>query len=126
MTVDALHRLLAVTAQADEALIDVAGRMRFNDVASVVITDGRYVAGILTERDLIKAVADGADLQEATVADYMTPHPAVITADADVIDAARVMARMGVAHLPLVDEEGFVGVVSIRDVVLDLTALVDR
>ncbi len=126
MQVEAVHRVLAVTATRDEPLVDVASRMRFNDVGSVVITDGRYVAGILTERDLIRAVAEGADLSAATVSEYMTPDPAVIRGDAEMLEAAGVMARIGVAHLPIVDDDGFVGVVSIRDVVLDITELVAR
>jgi CBS domain-containing protein len=111
---------MTVIANEWESLAEAASRMRFNDVGSAaVITDGSLV-GILTERDLARAIADGADPRRVTVADYMSPDPTVIEVDAEARDAARVMADAGFRHLPVVSEGAFVGLISMRDLLTEL------
>lgn len=120
MKIEAFYSSMTVIAHEWESLVDAASRMRFNDVGSAaVIRDGK-VAGILTERDLTRALADGTDATVATVSDYMTPDPIVISPDTDAKEAARMMTDMGVRHLPVVEEDWLVGLVSARDILIEL------
>jgi len=83
--------------------------------ASIVSDFGRLV-GILTERDLLKAVAARTHSSEARVREWMTANP--ITADESMTaeDAAKVMLDNGFRHLPVVGGERPIGIVSMRAV----------
>jgi CBS domain-containing protein len=121
MYVRALARPFTVIAKSNETLIDIANRMRFNDVGSaVVLDDSGEVAGIITERDLVHAIADGADLDVTTASGYMTSDPIVVAPEVECVVAATHMARQGIAHLPVVDGSRLAGVISQRDLVAEL------
>jgi CBS domain-containing protein len=109
-------RLLSVEPQT--SLAQVAKRMRVDDADSVaVMSEGRLV-GIITERDLVRAIADGIDPQQTKAEVVMTADPATVTADEEVAVVAVKMMRLGVRHLPVVDAEGSpVGLISARDLV---------
>lgn len=123
MQVRDVHRPSTVVAEQDEPLIDVASRMRFNDVGSAIVLVEGEVTGIITERDLVSAVADGADIRVTTVAAYMTSDPATVASHVDEIAAATIMARRDLVHLPIVDDGKLTGVISQRDLVLELISL---
>jgi len=114
-------RLLSVDPQT--LIAEVARQMQKDDSDSVaVISDGRLV-GIVTERDLVRAIAEGMDPQQAKAEILMTADPATVDADEDVTVVAVKMMRMGVRHLPVVDKAGKpVGLVSARN----LVAMLDR
>ena len=57
-TVDDLYRSGAITAAADDSLEQIADRLQAKDVSALVISDGYRLAGIITERDIVRAVAD--------------------------------------------------------------------
>jgi CBS domain-containing protein len=109
-----------VIAAPAEALAIAASRMRFNDVGCVPVIDGGRLTGILTERDLARAIADGIDPREVAVADYMTPEPIVVDSDATVVEASRVMVDAGIRHLPVLENGQVVGVLSMRDILAEL------
>ncbi|HYZ91574.1 MAG TPA: CBS domain-containing protein [Actinomycetota bacterium] len=120
MKVDSLYSPMTVTASPRESLAEVASRMRFNDVGSAAILDHGNVVGIITERDLTRAMADGADIDTATVADYMTVDPVVVAPEQDAREAAWMMTQMGVRHLPVVEAGKLIGLLSVRDVLVEL------
>ena len=99
----------------DTSLVDAARRMHERRVGAVVILDGERLAGILTERDVLRAVATGR--VNGAVSESMTRHPDTIEADEQVGQAAAVMIHGGFRHLPVVDGETVVGMISIRDLV---------
>lgn len=112
-----------LTVTADATLGEAAAKMVERGVGAVVVLEGERVAAILTERDVMKAVAGGAD-GRAPVADWMTRHPDTIE-PADTMDhAASLMIHGGYRHLPVIEEGKVVGIVSIRD--LMRVALDDR
>lgn len=115
MKVRAIYRPWVVTADGDERLADVATRMQDNQVGSLVVTVGGRLAGIVTERDLTRAIAEGVDPEVATAADFMTQAPASIDADADVRDVVLTLLELGCRHLPVTDGGTLVGMVSVRD-----------
>jgi CBS domain-containing protein len=112
-----------LTIPADATLGDAAAKMTERGVGAVVIVEGESVAAILTERDVMKAVAAGKD-GSASVADWMTRHPDTIEPEETTDHAATLMIHGGFRHLPVVEEGRVVGIVSIRD--LMRVALDDR
>jgi citrate synthase len=105
----------AVTATADEAVAAAAARMGEQRVGSVVVVDAaEQPVGILTERDLVRLAADGADTND-TVGTWMTENPDWVAPDVAVTTAFARLAEHGYRHIPVVDGGRLVGVVSMRD-----------
>lgn len=107
-------RLLLVEPQTTVA--EVARLMRVDDCDAVaVISKGRLV-GIVTEKDLVQAIADGVDPKQAKAEVIMSADPATVGADEEVSVVAVKMTRLGIRHLPVVNEAGEpVGLLSARD-----------
>ena len=114
----------AVTDSAADTLRSAAERMWREQTGSLLVMDGGRLAGIITERDLLRAVALGADLATATVDEAMTIEVFTVTPDMPLRDAAREMAVRWIRHLPVVDGEQVLGVISMRDVTGIFGALV--
>jgi CBS domain-containing protein len=108
------HHVL-ITTQPDDTLVDAAGQMNCYQIGALPVYDERRLIGIVTERDLTAAIAEGIDPAITRVAEYMTEQPVTVAPDDDLEVAARRMAELGVRHLPVVDGERLVGVLSIRD-----------
>src|SRR3979490_1794184 len=97
-------KLLSVEPQT--TIAEVARQMRMDDSDSVaVMSEGRLV-GIITERDLVRAIADAVDPQQARADLVMTADPATVDADEDVAVVAVKMMRLGIRHLPVVNKAG--------------------
>jgi CBS domain-containing protein len=103
-----------LTASADEPLAEAAKRMADRGVGAVLVLEGEALTGILTERDLLKAVAAGLK-EGARVADWMTKHPETIDATDSTEHAAALMIHGGFRHLPVLDGGKVAGILSIRD-----------
>ena len=104
------------TASTEDSFADVAKTMRTHGISSVVVLDGRKLAGIVTERDIVNLVAAGGDPHTTTVAHGMTRRDLVtVTPKTDVTEATEVMVLRNIRHLPIVDKDEVVGIVSIRD-----------
>lgn len=102
-------------------IAQVAEEMHSAGVGSMgVLEEGRFV-GIVTERDVLEAVARGFDVKADTVRCCMTRSPDVFSPDTEVHQAAEFLLETGYRHLPVVDED-LVAILSIRDV---LAAVVD-
>jgi CBS domain-containing protein len=112
-----------LTASADERLVDAAKRMAERSVGAVVVFEGDDLAGILTERDVLNAVAAGLT-QEVTVGERMTRNPETVESSESTDQAAALMIHGGFRHLPVVDAGEVKGILSIRD--LMRVALEDR
>ncbi len=115
MKVSDLQQHELFTAQADESLDEAADRMNWHQVGALPVFEGQHLVGIISERDLTAALAEGADPVTTPVGDYMTPAPEVLRPDSELADAAHVMLELGVRHLPIMRGERLVGVLSMRD-----------
>jgi CBS domain-containing protein len=114
---DLMGKGLIVVAPED-TLGEVAERMTLQNVGAVAVTDSGRLIGILTERDLLKAMAARVHSSEARVRQWMTADPITTTAGTDAEEAARVMLARGFRHLPVLDDDGrVIGIVSLRRVV---------
>ena len=123
---DVMRRELIEVAPED-TLGEVAERMSEANVGAVIVKDYGRLIGILTERDMLKAMAARVHTSEARVRQWMTEDPITASADTDVEDAARTMLEHGFRHLPVLDESGQVtGIASLRRVVAATQAAADR
>lgn len=104
-------------------LREAAGVMTQHGVGSVGVVDDRKLAGLLTERDIMAATAAGVDMSEELVGDWMSQDPDVFDPDVEVQAAARWLFQTGYRHLPVVEDDELLGIVSIRDL---LWAVTDR
>ena len=112
-----------VTVAPDELLGSAAVRMAERKVGAALILDGNRLIGILSERDVLRAVAAGG-AESAPVSAWMTANPETIESDDSLDQAAVLMIHGGFRHLPVVDGGRAVGILSIRDLVR--VALDDR
>ena len=101
-------------ASPDESLGEAAQHMVGRGVGAVLVMEGDRLAGILTERDILKAVAMGL-IENARVRDWMTTNPETIEASDTTSHAAALMIHGGFRHLPVLDDGAVAGIISIRD-----------
>ena len=107
-----------ITIEPEDTIGHAAEKMVQHGVSAIVVSDSPYsrLLGILTERDLTRAVAGRVHASEARVREWMTPEPKTVTETADPVEAVQIMLDGRFRHLPVVDEHGrAVGIVSIRD-----------
>jgi len=103
------------TAGTEASFAEAARILKDNRISSVIITDGKRIAGIVTERDLVNVVADGLDPAKVTLEERMTRELATVEPRTDIADAAQLMAERRIRHLPVLDKGSLSGVISIRD-----------
>ena len=103
-----------LTVGPELPVTEVAKRMVAKDVGAVLVFEDEKLCGILTERDVLRAVADGLD-ESTLVRDRMTPHPETLDAGDTTEHAAVLMIHGGFRHLPVMEHGEVVGVLSIRD-----------
>ena len=112
-----------LSVDPETTIAEVARQMRTGDSDSIAVMSQGRLVGIITERDLVKAIADGLDPQQARADIVMTSDPATVDADEDIAVVAVKMMRLGVRHLPVLNKAGKpVGLVSARN----LVAILDR
>jgi CBS domain-containing protein len=114
-TLRELMRTTVVSADPDDSVATAAAAMVRAKAGSALIMQGRFLAGILTERDVLRAAASGGDLSTTPVSAWMTKDPESASPDTMVQDAAQLMLLHGFRHLPVVAGREVRGVVSLRD-----------
>ncbi len=115
LTVRDLMTTRVVTTSPDETVADAAAAMVRQKVGSALIMQGRFLAGILTERDVLRAAGSGSDLTSSPVSAWMTKDPEYASPQTTVEEAAQLMLLHGFRHLPVLDGREVRGVVSLRD-----------
>jgi len=105
-----------ITESADDSLRSAAERMWRQQTGSLLIISGGRLTGIITERDLLRAVALGADPDRSTVDEAMTTEVFTVPPHMPLQEAARQMAVLWIRHLPVVAGDEVLGVVSMRDI----------
>jgi len=113
IVVDVMSRNL-LTVDPATPLAAAASRMNDRGVGAALVLSGDHVSGILTERDILRAVASGG-VEGTHVAAWMTREPETIDAGDTTGHAASLMIHGGFRHLPVLDGGNAVGIVSIRD-----------
>jgi CBS domain-containing protein len=102
-----------LTLAEDSTLIAAAEQMASRSVGSALVLEGERLVGIITERDVLRAVGSGN--VDGRVGEWMTRHPETVETDESVQQAGVVMIHGGFRHLPVLEGGTPVGIVSIRD-----------
>jgi CBS domain-containing protein len=105
-----------LTVAPEDTLGEAAAKMTERGVGAVVVSDFGRMIGILSERDIMRAVADRIHSSEARVREWMTADPITATPDTSIEEAGRTMLEHGFRHLPVVEGDRAIGIVSIRDI----------
>jgi CBS domain-containing protein len=102
---------------ADASVLEAVGQMVANNVGSLLVTGGGEVAGIVTERDYLRRVTLEGRTEESPVREIMTSPLVVATLDTTVDECMALMTDRRIRHVPVVDGDEVVGMVSIGDLV---------
>lgn len=123
MTVEAILKRKGsrVATIGKEATIAAAAqRLNLDHIGALVVTEGTRVIGIISERDIIGGLArHGALALEKRVEDLMTWPVVTCTREQAIKDVMSTMTRQRIRHLPVVEEDALLGIISIGDVVKD-------
>jgi CBS domain-containing protein len=103
-----------LTVESTENVTDAARQMHERGVGAALVMNGELLSGILTERDVLRAVATGS-VEGTKVGAWMTHDPETVSPDERPGHAAAIMLHGGFRHLPVVDGATPIGIISIRD-----------
>jgi CBS domain-containing protein len=108
-----------ITVRPNTTVLDVIALLKEYNLGSVVVSpDGREVAGIVTERDVVRRLTDGTEFLDGPVSEIMTTDVHTCTAKDSVQSLMEIMTEQRIRHLPVVDDRGaLTGIVSIGDAV---------
>lgn len=111
------------TLPPDATVVEAARQLRTHNVGALVVSrTGSDVVGIISERDIVRRLAVGdEDSLERTVADIMTPTVTTCTGDQTADELMAVMTASRIRHVPVVEDDRLVGLISIGDVVKSYT-----
>ncbi len=118
-TVAAVMRPPATTVEQHDHAAAAAYLMKHAGATALVVLDGARTnrpIGLITEADIVHAMADGKDMDDVRIHDLMTSSPTVINATTSIRDAAKAMMAGRFRHLPVVGNAGLIGMVDIVDV----------
>ncbi len=104
------------TTSFDTSVVEAARGMAKGRLGSALVMDGSWLAGIITERDVLRAAASGNDLNTVSVKEWMTADPVTSGPETDTEEAAGIMLANGFRHLPVTEGSSVLGIVSLRDV----------
>ena len=105
-----------VSVEPAATVAEAATVMGERHVGSALVMEGGALVGIFTERDIVRALSQDFDAPGHPVSHWMTREPKTIGADASVEEALDIMLSGGFRHIPVVEDRGVVGVISMRDV----------
>lgn len=114
-TVRELMGKSTVCADPRQTLVDAAAQMRTHRTSVLAVLDGQAIVGVITERDFMRAIADGREPASTHVSEYMTHDPRTIEADKRAAEAAAIMIKHHVRHVPVTDGGRVIGFLSARD-----------
>lgn len=105
------------SVKADDTVLDAAKIMRDRKIAAlIVVDDAGNLTGIVTERDVVfRLTANGKDPATTAISDIMTPNPDTLAPGDSASDALELMQTRNYRHLPVVEGNKCIAVVSVRD-----------
>ena len=115
MKIETLYSTAVITAEVTDTLFEAAQKMATNHVGALAVLDDGVLVGVISEADLVTAIAEEASLELTSVDEFMTGDAITITPADDAGVAARRMVENGIGHLPVVDRDSAIGMVSKGD-----------
>lgn len=110
------------TVAPTATLAEAVEAMAADRLGLLVVTGTSGMVGVISERDIIAALADGADLEVERVRDHATDRVVTVDADLSIAEAARRMVDAEIRHLAVTRDDDVAGVVSVRDLLVALAA----
>ncbi|HVN56595.1 MAG TPA: CBS domain-containing protein [Anaerolineaceae bacterium] len=105
----------------DTSVLDALKLMAEKEVGALLVLDGDRIEGIISERDFARSIAEAGEcLVESPVGNFMTKEVFTVSPDQTIDDCMQMMTRKRIRHLPVVEEEGLIGLISIGDVVREV------
>ncbi|KRE99055.1 hypothetical protein ASG88_15065 [Nocardioides sp. Soil777] len=104
------------TVPGEASLREVAESLAADGIGAVGVVENGHLAGVVSERDVVNHLAQGANPEHVTAAEMMTTDLVTAHQDDPILDTARRMLEAEIRHLPVVDEEKIAGFVSMRDI----------
>lgn len=105
-----------LTVQTGASLREVAEALHRAGVGAAVVTDADQPVGIVSERDVVRALAEGGDPDSIWAGDAMTPDPVWSGPDDEIAAVAEAMRLHEIRHVPVRSQGRLIGIVSVRDV----------
>jgi CBS domain-containing protein len=105
-----------ITVEPSATVAETATVMGEHHVGSALVLEEESLAGIFTERDIVKALSQDFDAARHSISHYMTRTPTTVSPDATLQEALNLMLSGGFRHLPVVDGDHPIGVLSMRDI----------
>jgi CBS domain-containing protein len=122
--VDTICNLDLVATDVAETLLEAARKMTRSRVGALPVLDAGRLAGVISEGDIVTAVAEDANLEATTVGEYMTDGPITVQVEDDAALAARRMLHHGIHHLPVMRGDSAIGMISSGDLLaVDVRAM---
>ena len=115
MKVSEIMTKATVTDAAQDTLAEAAARMWNAQTGSLLVMEGEHLVGIVTERDVLRAIAHGMDPNQVPVKDLMRTDVITVGPQTTLKEAAKLMATKWIRHLPVVEGSHVVGILSQRD-----------
>lgn len=105
----------------DATVLDTLKAMAKKDVGALLVLDAGKIVGIISERDFARSIAKTEEcILDTTVVDYMTKEVVTIRPDQSVDECMQLMTRERIRHLPVVEDNQLIGLISIGDVVKEI------
>lgn len=115
MKISEIMTKAAVSDSPEDSLAEAAARMWNAQTGSLLVMDGEHLLGIVTERDLLRTVAQGQDPTQVPLKDVMRTDVITVGPQTTLKEAAKLMTTKWIRHLPIVEGTKVVGIVSQRD-----------
>ena len=112
-----------VSAAPDETVLSVARTMTEHNISCIVVTTAEGAVGVLTERDVLRGVANGDDLLTAIVAEKMSSPVISVPPDLSALEASALMESKGIKRLVITQDQHLVGVVTQTDITRGLISM---
>ena len=123
MRINEIATKQVIGVAADDSLRAAGKHLADDEIGALLVFDSTGEAGIFSERDLTRAVADGVDLDETGVEEYMTESPIHLDERASVDEAIRAMTEYGIRHVPMSRAGAVIGMISARDILAVVSRL---
>lgn len=111
-----------VSLRREQTLDEAAALLAANEIGAALVKSGNNSVGVISERDVVKALTDGGDITDLRVADVMSTNVETIPGRASILDASRRMVDGGIRHLAVSEDNAPMGLVSMRDLLAVLLA----
>lgn len=116
---DAIARIMVwpvATVRGEASLLEVAESLAADGIGAVGVVSKGHLAGVVSERDVVNHLAQGANPERVTAADVMTTDLVTAHPDDQILDSARRMVQAEIRHLPVIEGDKIAGFVSMRDI----------